>query len=390
EQQLAGLVDTNAADLTLASNGVFNPSGIINWNQDAGGAGDVGNFRADSTPAFPDDPIPGIPGIGSFVDRRTDNIAGELITYVEFPAAGVYSMGVNSDDGFSVTATDQPPADNLGLYVQAGGQTSAYYAASGGTDKGGVFRPITAPLVGKLVIADPPLADAPIKNVAAIAGNIAVIDRGVNTFSAKVGFAREAGAIGVVIVNNRDPDSADGKFPIVMGGALVDLPAVMISRPQGAALKASMAAGEATARIAPDTTRYLGSFDGGRGASDSIFAFNVAQAGVYPLRLVWFEGGGGANLEWFSVTAAGDKVPLNAPGNPAALKAFRARAFVPPPPVDPTVAAAYDGTDVVITFQGKLQSSPTVDGPFTDVTATSPLRVPAASAAGNLFYRARR
>ncbi|MFM8356981.1 MAG: PA domain-containing protein, partial [Verrucomicrobiota bacterium] len=210
------------------------------------------------------------------------------------------------------------------------------------------------------------------------------------TFSAKVGFAREAGAIGVVIVNNRDPDSADGKFPIVMGGALVDLPAVMISRPQGAALKASMAAGEATARIAPDTTRYLGSFDGGRGASDSIFAFNVAQAGVYPLRLVWFEGGGGANLEWFSVTAAGEKVPLNAPGNPAALKAFRARAFVPPPPVDPTVAAAYDGTDVVITFQGKLQSSPTVDGPFTDVTATSPLRVPAASAAGNLFYRARR
>ncbi|MFM8360861.1 MAG: hypothetical protein ACKOET_20105, partial [Verrucomicrobiota bacterium] len=164
EQQLAGLVDTNAADLTLASNGVFNPSGIINWNQDAGGAGDVGNFRADSTPAFPDDPIPGIPGIGSFVDRRTDNIAGELITYVEFPAAGVYSMGVNSDDGFSVTATDQPPANNLGLYVQAGGQTSAYYAASGGTDKGGVFRPITAPLVGKLVIADPPLADAPIKN----------------------------------------------------------------------------------------------------------------------------------------------------------------------------------------------------------------------------------
>lgn len=43
----------------------------------------------------------------------------------------------------------------------------------------------------------------------------------------------------------------------------------------------------------------LGSFDGGRGASDSLFDFAVSEAGVYPFRLVWFEGGGGASCDWF-------------------------------------------------------------------------------------------
>ena len=39
------------------------------------------------------------------------------------------------------------------------------------------------------------------------------------------------------------------------------------------------------------------------GISSSIFVVNVPKPGVYPLRLVWFEGGGGANVEWFSLTA---------------------------------------------------------------------------------------
>ena len=42
----------------------------------------------------------------------------------------------------------------------------------------------------------------------------------------------------------------------------------------------------------------IGQFDGGRGASDTATTLYVAQAGNYPFRTVWFEGGGGANLEW--------------------------------------------------------------------------------------------
>lgn len=43
----------------------------------------------------------------------------------------------------------------------------------------------------------------------------------------------------------------------------------------------------------------LGSFDGGRGATDSMFDFAVSEAGVYPFRVLWFEGGGGASCDWF-------------------------------------------------------------------------------------------
>jgi hypothetical protein len=386
EQQLAGIIDPNAADLTAAVDGIFRIPGIINWNQDYASA-EIGNFQSFLEPSYPDEPIPGVPGIGVREASATDNIAAEIISYIEFPTSGVYFMGVNSDDGFSVTATDQPPANNLGLYLQAGGNRTGHFAISGGTDKGGVFRPITEPLTGKVVWADPPLADTALVNAAEIAGNIAVIERGVVTFSSKVQFAKDAGAIAVIMVNNRDADSAEGKYPIVMGGTFVDLPSVMIGRPDGTAIRAALAAGEVTASIAPDTTPYLGSFDGGRGASDSIFAFNVAQAGVYPLRLVWFEGGGGANLEWFSVTPDGSKVPINAPVA-GSLKAYRTRTFVPP--LEPEVAASRDGADIVITFRGTLQSSSTLGGTFTDVPgAVSPLRVPAASSSGNLFYRSR-
>jgi hypothetical protein len=45
----------------------------------------------------------------------------------------------------------------------------------------------------------------------------------------------------------------------------------------------------------------LGQFDGGRGASDTIFDFLVEEDGYYPIRLLYWEGTGGANCEWFSV-----------------------------------------------------------------------------------------
>src|SRR5206468_10003953 len=48
----------------------------------------------------------------------------------------------------------------------------------------------------------------------------------------------------------------------------------------------------------------LGQFDGGRGSSDTIFSFVVPTAGIYPVRLLYYngngEGGNGANLAWFT------------------------------------------------------------------------------------------
>ncbi|MBI2926125.1 MAG: LamG domain-containing protein [Verrucomicrobia bacterium] len=66
----------------------------------------------------------------------------------------------------------------------------------------------------------------------------------------------------------------------------------------------------------------LGQFDGGRGAADTLFDFFVAEAGVYAFRTVWEEGGGGANIEWFTVNG-GTKVLVNDTAK-GGLKAYRA------------------------------------------------------------------
>ena len=74
----------------------------------------------------------------------------------------------------------------------------------------------------------------------------------------------------------------------------------------------------------------LGEFDGGRGAANTIFTIVVEEAGVYPFRTVWEEGGGGANIEWFSVKADGTKVLVNDRAN-GGLKAYRKASVAVPP-----------------------------------------------------------
>jgi hypothetical protein len=279
---------------------------------------------------------------------------------VEFPAPGYYFLGVNSDDGFNVTATEAPPANNRALVIDGGTATGSYYAVSGGNDEGGVFAPIRQPLSGRLVQAQPADGCTPFTNASELQGTIALIDRGVCAFSIKIQAAKDAGAIAVVMVNNADPGSAAGIWPIVMGGTAVDFPAVMISKPDGTKIKEGLAAGTVNASITPDTTQSLGSFNAGRGASDTIFPIYVEQAGVYPLRTVWFEGEGGANVELFSVTGTGEKVLINDPENPNALKAFQTRTVVS----QPRLSASRDGNQITITWTGggTLETKPVVTG----------------------------
>jgi hypothetical protein len=67
----------------------------------------------------------------------------------------------------------------------------------------------------------------------------------------------------------------------------------------------------------------LGSFNAGRGASDTTFRLAVEQDGVYPVRVSWYEGGGGANVEIFSVDAlTGVKTLINDPATPGAINAY--------------------------------------------------------------------
>jgi hypothetical protein len=115
-----------------------------------------------------------------------------------------------------------------------------------------------------VVVADPlaPTGDGcetPFTNAAALAGNIAVIDRGVCTFVIKAKNAQNAGAIGVIIVNN----VAGALAP---GGAdpTITIPTVGITQADGIALKAAIAGGPTTVTLRLDPTLLAGAHPSGR------------------------------------------------------------------------------------------------------------------------------
>jgi hypothetical protein len=131
----------------------------------------------------------------------------------------------------------------------------------------------------------------------------------------------------------------------------------------------------------------LGQFDAGRGSSDTEFYFRAEQPGVYFFRLLYFEGGGGANVEWFTVNNDGSRALLNG-AQTGALKTFRARSVSEPGVGGGSIQGiSLTAGKVVITFTGTLKSAATVNGVFTPVAgAVSPFEV--TPEAAQQFYRA--
>ncbi len=103
EEQMAGAHGKNFADLSLATDhGYIDFAGsgtnvLINWNN----SGTAGNFTTANN--YPDLVFPGSGGATTW-----DNSAEEVICYMNFSQPGLYEMGVNSDDGFSVKAGANP------------------------------------------------------------------------------------------------------------------------------------------------------------------------------------------------------------------------------------------------------------------------------------------
>lgn len=92
EEQLDGAHGANLANLAGATGGYFVRDSVIDFKNEAGGSA---NFQYDFL--FSEIGIP-----GSTLSTE-DNMALEVLTYLEFPAAGFYTLGVNSDDGFRVS-----------------------------------------------------------------------------------------------------------------------------------------------------------------------------------------------------------------------------------------------------------------------------------------------
>lgn len=75
----------------------------------------------------------------------------------------------------------------------------------------------------------------------------------------------------------------------------------------------------------------LGEFSGSRSFSDTVVEFAVAEDGFYPFRLIWWDGSGGASLEFFSIDPiTGAKTLVNDRDHPNGIRAFRAGPEAPP------------------------------------------------------------
>ena len=144
----------------------------------------------------------------------------------------------------------------------------------------------------------------------------------------------------------------------------------------------------------PHNALTLGIFNAGRGVADTIFQFAVQQAGTYPMRLVWENGNGGANVEWFTIDAAGTRVLINDTTTPTAIKAYRAAAGgTQPPPQSPQITtAAISSGNITIKWSngGTLESSPSVTGPTWTSTGNSSGSFTEPVAGAAKFYRVRR
>ncbi|MBK9270408.1 MAG: T9SS type A sorting domain-containing protein [Saprospiraceae bacterium] len=99
------------------------------------------------------------------------------------------------------------------------------------------------------ILAEPLLACTDITNAGAMAGKIAVIERGICFFDEKALRAQQAGAIAVVIINHGDFSNRGGPpytlfvaFPNI--AAQVTIPCVMLGYDDNLALKAAFAAGQ--------------------------------------------------------------------------------------------------------------------------------------------------
>jgi subtilisin family serine protease len=124
----------------------------------------------------------------------------------------------------------------LGLRVLSPTALAGDYAAIEGDFTAPLAK--VGPIRGAVAAADPFDACGALQNAGALSGKIALMQRGTCFYADKIRAAQQAGAIGVIMVNN-----VDG-LPVVMGGtgdtSDITVPGVMISLADGKRLQAQL------------------------------------------------------------------------------------------------------------------------------------------------------
>ncbi len=129
----------------------------------------------------------------------------------------------------------------------------------------------SAGTTGSVTQASPADGCTALANAAAVAGRLALIDRGTCNFVVKVKNAQNAGAIGVIVVNNQ----AGGVIQMGGGDATIMIPSLMISQADGNTLKSQLTA-NLNATLLLDTSALSGVDAQGRAL---MFAPNLIQSG---------------------------------------------------------------------------------------------------------------
>ncbi len=341
EAVLAGLLGANVADLTGAAAGnTFAVPTVIDW---VNSGGTSANFQGDQ-------PFPGIPGLSG----SENSFVNEILTFVRFPTAGYYQMGVNNEDQFRLSVgttgtltlrTTTPENVVIPCVAIATDITQLQFGGSL------PLTPLTAPVVYATPSGNADDACA-LASAAGLAGKIVLLDRGGSACdnAAKAEQAQLAGAVAVLMIT-----AGDTGFPFRLGdiNPNVRIPVAVIAENYGgAALRTLLTIGTAvTATIQGDPNPRIAEWNGpkGFGAVDVTVGFAVPEAGLYPLRLVAGQGADRANLEWFSIKADGTRILINDTSNPDALLAFRAVKVVTRPVVKSITLA---GGQVTIAWDG--------------------------------------
>jgi hypothetical protein len=167
-----------------------------------------------------------------------------------------FGKGGEGDDPVRAEAQDGGGTDNANFATPPDGSRPRMqmylFTGAGGTHEVVVNSPITAsyaalpaafgaPLTktgvtGDVVAAVP--ADGCTDITSAVAGRIALIDRGTCEFGLKALNAQRAGAISVIVANNQGGTAIITMGPGAVGDRVKKISAVMISQNDGAALKA--------------------------------------------------------------------------------------------------------------------------------------------------------
>jgi hypothetical protein len=329
--------------------------------------------------------LPGIPG----VTGQSTYFAAGFQTYVVFPTAGFYQMGVSSDDGFRVNeglGVSRQVLHVTGLGIDTDVEAVATYVGNAGY---GATLPLT-PVSGPAVFVPVPCPSLPgavnlankigVADYASCPGGFSVHDLAYNL--------QTNGALAAIIINNPAyglPFVGDG------GGTPVTIPVLVVNGDFGQRDFWVTNSG-LVASIGADAHVKLGEADYGKGMGSVDFGFVVPAAGAYPLRLLYFQGGGGGGLEWSSVlpapTADGIRVLVNDSGTSGSLLAYRALTGLPqlnrPVFANGNMTLTWSGAAIL---QKATQLSPSNWSDVSPQPGGSSYTVP--STGGAAFYRLR-